>query len=149
MASPLFDRLQDDMKKAMRERDNLARDTLRMLISDAKNRRIELLRDLEDADVEAVLRRGVKTRLESAEQYDKANRQDLSERERAEVKVLERYLPQTMSEDEARTAVRAAIERTGASSKKEMGAVMKAVLAENPGRLDGKLAQRLAGELLP
>lgn len=149
MASPLFDRLQDDMKKAMRERDNLARDTLRMLISDAKNRRIELLRDLEDADVEAVLRRGVKTRLESAEQYDKANRQDLSERERAEVKVLERYLPQTMSEDEARAAVRAAIERTGASSKKEMGAVMKAVLAENPGRLDGKLAQRLAGELLP
>lgn len=149
MAGALLERLQNDLRTAMRERDDLARDTLRMAISEAKNRRIELLRELEDADVEAVLRRAVKTRLESAEQFEAAARRDLSERERAEAAILERYLPRILSEEEARAAVRAAIERTGASSKKELGLVMKAVLAEHPGRLDGKLAQRLAAELLP
>ncbi len=148
MPSALFERLQTDLKAAMRERDDRVRDTLRMAISEAKNRRIELLRELEDGDVEAVLRKAVKMRQESATQYDAAGRADLAERERAEGAILERYLPRTMGEDEARAAVRAVIERLGAGSKKELGAVMKAVLAENPGRIDGKLAQRIAGELL-
>lgn len=148
MTSALFERLQTDMKNAMRERDERVRDTLRMAISEAKNRRIELLRELEDADVEGVLRKAVKMRQESAEQYDAAARPDLADRERAESKILERYLPQTMGEDEARAVVRAAIERAGAKSKKDLGMVMKAVLAENQGRIDGKLAQRIAGELL-
>lgn len=148
MPSALFERLQTDLKAAMRERDDRVRDTLRMAISEAKNRRIELLRELEDGDVEAVLRKAVKMRQESATQYDAAGRADLAERERAEGAILERYLPRTMGEDEARAAVKAVIERLGAGSKKELGAVMKAVLAENPGRIDGKLAQRIAGELL-
>jgi uncharacterized protein len=149
MASALFERLQSDLKTAMRSGDDLARNTLRMAISEAKNKKIELLRELEDVDVEAVLRRAVKTRLESAEEYAKHQRPELAEREQAEARILGAYLPQTMTEDEARAAVRAVIERTGAGSKKELGMVMKAVLAEHPGRLDGKLAQRLAGELLP
>lgn len=148
MASALFEKLQSDLKVAMRERDDRVRDTLRMAISEAKNRRIELLRELEDVDVEGVLRKAVKMRQESATQYDAAGRADLAERERAEGAVLERYLPQTMGEDEARAAVQAVIARTGVSSKKELGQVMKAVLAEHPGRIDGKLAQRIAGELL-
>lgn len=149
MASALFEKLQADLRSAMRDRDERLRDTLRMVISEAKNRRIELQRELEDADVEGVLRKGLKTRQESAEQFETANRRDLSERERAEAAILERYLPQALSEDEARAAVRAAIERTGASSKKDLGRVMKEVLAEHAGRIDGKLAQRLAGEQLP
>lgn len=148
MASALFEKLQNDLKAAMREREDRVRDTLRMAISEAKNRRIELLRELEDADVEGVLRKAVKMRQESATQYDAAGRADLAERERAEGEILERYLPKTMGEEEARAIVKAVIGRTGAGTKKDLGMVMKTVLAENPGRIDGKLAQRIAGELL-
>ncbi len=150
MASPLFEKLQEDLHAAMREGDSQARDTLRMILSEAKNRRIELgaTAELTDADVEAVLRRGVKTRTESAEQFEAAERRDLAERERAEARILEQYLPQTLPEEELRAAVKAAIASTGASSKKELGAVMKVVMAAHPGRVDGKLAQRLAAEQL-
>ena len=144
----LFERLQADLKEAMRAGDSLRRDTLRMVLADAKNRRIELGKDLEEAEVEAVIRRGVKTRLDSAEQYESGGRPELAQKERAEIGVLEGYLPQQMGVDDVRKAVAEAIAETGASTRKDTGAVMKALMAKHKGRVDGKLANRILAELL-
>jgi len=145
---PLITKIQSDLKAAMLARNDLVRDTLRLVMSEMKNRRIEIGQDLDASEQEAVLQRCVKTRRDSVEAYRNAGRADLADREQAEIDVIEGYLPEQMSEEDIRTAVRAAIESTGAKSKKDMGLVMKALMAEHKGRIEGKVAQRLAGELL-
>ena len=145
---PLITRIQSDLKSAMLARNELVRDTLRMVMSEMKNRRIELGRELDESEQEAVLQRCVKTRRDSLEQYRKAERDDLADKEQAEIGIIEVYLPELMSEDDVRAAVKAAVEATGATSKKEMGAVMKALMAEHQGRIEGKVAQRFVLELL-
>jgi uncharacterized protein YqeY len=144
----LIDRIQEDLKTAMRERNELARETLRMVTAELKNRRIEVQRDLEEADVLEVLGRCVKTRRDSAQQYDDAGRPELADKERAEIVVIEGYLPAQLGEEEAREAVAAAIAEAGATSMKDMGAVMKVLMAKYKGRLDGKAAQGLLREQL-
>lgn len=144
----LIDRIQEDLKTAMRERNELARETLRMVTAELKNRRIEVQRDLEEADVLEVLGRCVKTRRDSAQQYDDAGRPELADKERAEILVIEGYLPAQLGEEEAREAVAAAIAEAGATSMKDMGAVMKVLMAKYKGRLDGKAAQGLLREQL-
>ncbi len=144
----LIDRIQEDLKTAMRERNELARETLRMVTAELKNRRIEVQRDLEEADVLEVLGRCVKTRRDSAQQYDDAGRPELADKERAEIVVIEGYLPAQLGEEEAREAVAAAIAEGGATSMKDMGAVMKVLMAKYKGRLDGKAAQGLLREQL-
>lgn len=144
----LSERIQNDLKDAMRAGDALRRDTLRMVIADMKNRRIELGKELDDAEVEAVLRRGVKTRRESVEQYEAGKRPELAEKERGEIRVLEGYLPQPMSAEDVRRAVQEAIAETGAKSKKDTGLVMKALMAKHPGRIDGRSASQVLSELL-
>lgn len=142
-------RIETDMKQAMRDRNELARDTLRMLISDLKRKQVELLKDDLTPDEElAVLQRAVKTRQESVEQFEKAGRQELASKERREIEVIRTYLPQTMSEEETRAAVEAAIRAAGSPTKKDLGTLMKAVMAAHKGRIDGKLTQRLLGERL-
>lgn len=145
---PLITKIQSDVKSAMLAHNNLVRDTLRMVMSEMKNRRIELGRELDESEQEAVLQRCVKTRRDSLEQYRKAERDDLADKEQAEIGIIEVYLPELMSEDDVRAAVKAAVEATGASSKKDMGAVMKALMAEHQGRIEGKVAQRFVLELL-
>lgn len=142
------ERIQDDVKTAMRSGDTETRDTLRMVVAALKNRRIELGRDLEEADELAVLQKAVKTRKDSVDQYVEAGREELAAKERAEIAVIERYLPAQMSEEDVRAVVAKAIADVGATSKKEMGQVMKAVMAEHKGVVDGKTVQRIAGELL-
>ena len=144
----LLDTLHGDLKVAMRDRDEIGRETLRMVIAAMKNRKIELGRDLEESEELAVLTKQVKSRQDSAEQYDAAGRAELAERERAEIAVIQSYLPQALGEDEVREIVRGTIEALGLSSKQELGQVMKAVLGEHRGRVDGKLVQRIAAELL-
>lgn len=144
----LLDRIQEDIKRAMISKDEMTRDTLRMVASEMKNRRIELGRDLEEADEMSVLSRCVKTRKDSAQQYRDADRPELAQKEEAEVAVIEGYLPKQLSEDEARAAVQAAIAEAGASSMKDMGAVMKALMSKHQGLIDGKTAQGLVKELL-
>lgn len=140
--------LQNDLKDAMRAGDVVARETLRMGITALKNRRIELMADLSPAEELAVLTKQVKSREDSASQYDAAGRPELATRERAEIEVIRRYLPEQLSEEAVRELVERTIASVGASSKKDIGAVMKAILAEHKGKLDGKLVQRLASELL-
>jgi uncharacterized protein YqeY len=117
----LLETLNADMKAAMFAKDNLTRDTLRHVLAGAKNIRIELGRDLEDEDVTAVVMRGVKTRKDSLEQYEKAGREDLASVERNELTVLEKYLPKALGEDEIRAIVADAIAAVGAESKRDMG----------------------------
>ncbi len=144
----LADTLNTDLKAAMLAKDIMTRDTLRMILAGIKNMRIELGRDLEDTDVQAAIMRGVKTRKDSLEQYEKAGREDLASVERNELGVLEKYLPKALTEDELRDIVAGAIQAVGAESKRDMGKVMKHVLAEHRGAADGKVVSRLCGELL-
>jgi len=144
----LLAKLQDDMKAAMKAGDSLTRDTLRLAITDLNKKALDLARDLEPTEELAVLQKGVKTREESIAQYDGAGRKDLADRERAEIGVLQRYLPKMRGEAETKALVQQTIARLGLSSKKDLGQLMKAVLADHKGQVDGKLVQKLAGELL-
>jgi len=144
----MLDRLQQDVKQAMKSGDALTRDTLRMVIAELKKKEIDLGRDLEPAEQLAVLQKGVKSREDSASQYQEAGRGELAQQERAEIEVIQRYLPTQLSEEQTRALVRQAIATLGVRSRKDLGQVMKAVLAEHKGQVDGKLVQRLAAELL-
>jgi len=141
-------KLQDDMKAAMKSGDTVTRDTLRLVISDIKKREVDLTKDLSDEEELAVLTKSVKSREDSVTQYDANARKDLADKERAEIAVIQRYLPKLLGEAETKTLVAAAIAKLGLTSKKDLGQVMKAVLADHKGQVDGKLVQKCAGELL-
>jgi uncharacterized protein len=125
-----------DMTVAMKAKDAARTSTLRMLKSAISYREIEKGGELDDEELMKLLRSQVKQRRDSVEQYEKGGRQDLVDKERAEIAVIEGYLPQAASPEEIEQAVAAAIAETGATSIKEMGAVMKAVMP----RLAGKNA---------
>lgn len=141
-------RLQEDLKSAMRSGDTVARGTIRMVLAALKNRRIELGEEPDESEVLQVLGKAVKSRQDSAGQYDEAGRSDLAEQERAEIEVIRRYLPQEIPEEEVREIVRSRIEELGLDSPRQLGQLMKSVMADYKGRIDGKLVQRIAGELL-
>ena len=144
----ILEQLQRDLKVAMKQSDEVARSTLRLSITALHNRRIELGEDLDEGEELAVLAKEVKKRQDAAEQYEKARREDLASRERAEIEVVQRYLPQGLSEEETRELVRSTIESLGISSPKEIGRLMKAVMQGHRGKVDGKLVQQLGRELL-
>ena len=132
----LKDQIIADVTVAMKAKDAARTSTLRMLKAAIVNRQIEKGGELDDEELMKLLRSQVKQRRDSVEQYEKGGRQDLVDKERAEIAVIEGYLPQAASQDEIDEAVAAAIAETGAASIKEMGAVMKAVMP----RLAGKNA---------
>lgn len=142
--SALFARLQTDLNTARKAQDKPGVLLLGTIISDAKNKRIELMQDLTDDDVIDVLRKGIKRRKESVEMYEKGAREDLASRERAEAAALEKYLPASVSEDELRAAVKVAI----AGGAKQIGAVMGKVLPQFKGRAEGSVINRIAREEL-
>lgn len=144
----LQERIDADLKQAMRDGDAVKRDTLRMVIAALKNKRIELGEDLDEAGTLAVIQSAAKSRLDSAEQYESAGRPELAEKERAEIAIIQDYLPKQLDEGEVRTIVETKIAELELASKKDMGRLMKAVMADHKGKVDGKLVQRLAGELL-
>jgi uncharacterized protein YqeY len=136
----LRNKIDADLKKAMLARDDVTRETLRMIKS-------ELLM-LDNPDELAVLSRAVKSRRDSIASYLEAGREDLADKERAEIAVIERYLPKQLSEDEARDAIAAIVDELGVSSKKDLGKVMKEIKARYPGQIEGKLASSIASGLL-
>jgi uncharacterized protein YqeY len=142
--SELLARLQADLTAARKGQDKPAVLLLGTIVSDAKNRRIELRQDLTDADVVDVLRKGIKRRRESVEMYQKAGRTELADREAAEAAALEKYLPAQVSADELRQAVRAAI----AGGATTIGAVMGKVLPQYKGRAEGSAINAIAREEL-
>src|SRR5437588_2897036 len=135
----LKDKITADMTAAMKAKDAARTSTLRMLKAAIMNRQIEKGGELDDEETMKLLRSQVKQRRDSVEQYQKAGRQELVDKEIAEIAVVESYLPQAASREEINQAVAAAIEETGATSMKEMGAVMKAVMPRLAGKnADGK-----------
>jgi hypothetical protein len=144
----LLNQLSEDVKAAMRAGENLRRDTLRMVLAAMKNRRIEVGEDLDDDQQLAVLLSAVKSRTDSVTQYEANGRQDLADQERAEIEVIQGYLPKQFGEEETAEVVRAKIAELGLTSKKEMGQLMKAIMADHKGTVDGKLVQQFAAQEL-
>ena len=144
----LADTLQAAMTTAMREHDDLRRDTLRMAIAAAYNAEKAARRPLTDDEFIGVLARETKTRRESIEAYEKAGRPDLAAKERAESDILAEYLPAALSEDELRAMVREAIDQTGATSARDLGKVMGIVSKQTKGRADGKAVSGMVAQEL-
>lgn len=135
----LQDRLSEDLKVAMKAKDQLRMDVIRMVKAAILNRQLELKKDLDDAEMSRVMTTLVKQRREAAEQYQKANRQDLAGKELREIAIIESYLPKALSQDEVVQLIEAVIKESGAKTIKEMGAVMKSVMARLAGQtVDGK-----------
>ncbi|HET7901429.1 MAG TPA: GatB/YqeY domain-containing protein [Candidatus Nanopelagicales bacterium] len=137
--STLEQRLHDDLTTAIRSRDEVTSATLRMALTAIKNEAVSgtEARELSDQDVVGVLGREAKKRREAATAYDDAGRSELAERERAELGVLEGYLPAQLGDDELAGLVAEAIAETGADSPKQMGQVMKVLTPRIAGRADG------------
>ena len=142
--SELVTRLQADLNASRKAQDKPATLLLGTVISDIKNRRIELQKDLVDSDVVEVLRKGIKRRRESVDMYEKGGREDLAAKERAEVTLLEKYLPPQVGEEELRSAVQAAI----AGGAVSIGAVMGSVVPRFKGRAEGSAINAIAREEL-
>jgi uncharacterized protein YqeY len=135
----LKEQLIADLTSAMRAQDALRTSTLRMAKAAMMNREIEKGGPLDDDEMSKLLRSLVKQRRDSVEQYEKGGRQDLADKEKAEIQILEAYMPQAASREEIETAVATAISDTGAGSMKDMGKVMKAVQATLAGtNADGR-----------
>jgi len=146
----LRERLDEDLKSAMRAKDSLRMNTIRALKSATKYREIELMKPLDDAGILGVVTTEIKRRRDSVEQYRAGNRADLADKEDAEIRLLQDYLPRQLSALELEAKVDEVIGQVGAKGPKDMGAVMKALLPDVQGRADGKVVselvkQRLAG----
>ena len=140
----LFERIGQDITGAMRARDQARLAPLRMAKAALMNREVEKGRTLEDAEAEQVIASLIKQRRDSIEQFTKGGRQDLVARESAEITVLEAYLRPAAAADEVELAVEKAIAETGATSPKDLGRVMKTVMAGLAGRtVDGKVINEL------
>jgi hypothetical protein len=142
------ERIEADLKTAMRARDEIARDTLRMVLSALKQREIDDDSQTTDADSLAVLRHAAKMRQDAASQFESAGREDLAQKERAEMRVIAGYLPKQKSEQEVRAIVAGLVDELEIRSKQDLGKLMKAVMSRHKDEVDGKLVQRIAGELV-
>jgi len=136
----LQEKIEKDFLAAYKAKEEVRVAVLRMLKTAIKNRQVELLRPLSDEEVLEVIAKQVKQRQESVEQFRQAGRNEMADREQAEMDQLKDYLPEQLSAEEVASAVDAAIAETGASSVKEMGKVMQLVMARHKGRIDGKAA---------
>ncbi|HKN86305.1 MAG TPA: GatB/YqeY domain-containing protein [Nitrospiraceae bacterium] len=135
----LHDRLSEDLKRAMKDRDQLRMDVIRMMKAAILNKELELKKELDDADMSRVMTTLVKQRRESVEQYQKANRADLASKELKEIDIIQHYLPEALSQADLLRLVETAIQETSAKGLKDMGAVMKAVMPKLIGQtVDGK-----------
>jgi len=144
----LSEKIATDFNRALKSGDKVRVAILRMVKSAIKNREIEKGEALGDDEIEGVFRSFVKRAKESIEQFSKAERTDLVEKEKAELAIIQEYLPRQLGEDETREIIRNAIAETGAAGPQDMGKVMKAVMAKGKGLVDGKLANILLKEML-
>ena len=137
------------MADAMRSKDQLRLSVLRMMKSAVKNKEVDKMKALDEPEVIAVLNTLVKQRKDSVEQFRSGGREEMAQKEEAEIKIIEEYLPAAASEEEIGRAVEEAIQETGAASMKDMGKVMKATLARLAGKsADGGRVSQLVKEKL-
>jgi hypothetical protein len=141
-------RVQDDLKQAMKARDAERTSTLRMLLAEVKNERIKLGHEVDEAEFLTVVQRGVKQRQDAVEQYRKGGREDLAAKEEREAAMLGAYLPAQVSAAEVRAAVEELVRSEGLAGPSGLGRVMQTVLPRFKGRFDGKALQAIAREVL-
>jgi uncharacterized protein YqeY len=146
--APLKDQLQQDLREAMRARDERRKSALRLVGAAIKNAEIAKGHELDDAEAMAVLQREVKLRRESIEEYARAGRQNLVDKEQAELAVLETYLPAQASDDDIEAEARRVIDELGASGPKDMGRVMPVLIERFAGAADGRTVSAVVRRLL-
>ncbi len=144
----LRERLNAELKEAMRSRDTLRLSTIRMVLSSVKNRDIELRRELNDSEITETIVTLCKQRRESIRLFKEAGRQELVDKEEAELALLMGYLPQQLTREELEALVMKIIAEVGATGGKDMGKVMKTIQPQVAGRADGKLVSEVVKEKL-
>ena len=144
----LAERLNEDLKLAMKSQDKFKLSVLRMVRAAIKNQEIERKRALDDSEVIDVLSREIKQRMDSLQDFEKAGRTDLAEQATAEIEIISAYLPKPLTDEEVTALVQQTIQETGASSKADMGKVMAALMPKVKGRADGKLVNRIVSQHL-
>lgn len=144
----LLTTLNEDMKQAMRAKDKETLQVIRMLKASIQNEQIKKGQDLNDEEELTVLSREMKQRRDSLAEFEKADRTDLADKVKKEIVIVENYLPAQLSEEEIRAIVTEAVAKTGASSPKEFGKVMGAVMPKVKGKADGNQVNAIVKELL-
>src|SRR5260370_28813389 len=145
----LTEQIRAPLTESMKARTAERTSTLRMLQSALKNEQISVGHELSDEEAMAVIRKGIKQRQDSVEQFTKGNRPELAAKEQAEIGVLKGYMPPELSDAELESGLREIVASTGAQSKKDMGKVMKEANARYKGRAEGKKIQEIVSRLLP
>jgi uncharacterized protein YqeY len=140
--------LLSDLKGAMKSKDSLKVDTLRLIVSEIKNREIDLREELGDDAITALLTTQIKKRKEAAGMFEKGGRTDLKEKEEKEMAIIQVYLPEQVGEEELRQRIQAVIAETSAQGPKDMGKVMKVVVPEFKGKAEGDQIRSIVTELL-
>lgn len=145
----LSERLNEDMKQAMKSQDKFRLSVIRMIRSSIKNIEIDQRKTLDDNEVLDILSREIKQRKDALQEFERAGREDLADSAKAEIAIISEYLPKQLTEEEIKAIVLQTIQEVGASSKAEMGKVMGALMPKVKGRADGKLVNQLVQQLLP
>ena len=144
----LKEKIKSDLKDAMKSGDNIVRGVLRLLSSDIKNEEISLKKELADNDVLKIIKKDIKRHKESIEQYKTGGRKDLAEQEEKELEVLEKYMPEQMSEDEIRKIVFGVIKKLEVTGASDFGKVMGMAMKEAGGNVDGSVVSGIVKEEL-
>ena len=144
----LEDQIRNDMKEALKSGQKERLSTIRTALSQIKDERIKKREDLNEEDVITVLMRAVKSRKDSIDMFSKAGRQDLVDKETAEMEIIQTYLPEQMSEDDVKKIIAEIVESSGATDIKDIGKIMGPAMAKLKGKADGKLVQQIARSLL-
>ena len=139
----LLQELQTQMKEALKAKDTERLSVIRMLISEIKKAQIDAKRELSDNEIIQVIQRYAKQRKESIKQYREAGREDLAQKEERELQIVSQFLPEPLSEEELERIIDETIKELNASSMKDMGKVMKAVLSKVEGRADGSTVSKI------
>jgi uncharacterized protein YqeY len=145
----LTEKIRADMTEAMKAQQKERLSTIRMLHSSLKNEQINSGHELSDEEAMAVLRKAVKQRQDSIEQYRNANRPELADKEASELEIIRTYLPAELSDAELESGLREIVTAVGAQSKKDLGKVMKEATVRFKGRADGKKIQEIVSRILP
>jgi uncharacterized protein YqeY len=142
------EKLNADLKEAMKNKNVVLRDVIRLITTALKNAEIEKMAPLTEQEEQTVLQKMAKQRRDSIAAYEQGGRDDLAQAEREELKVIEGYLPQQMNEEEIRAVVDAAIAKAGVTDIKDIGKIMGPLMGQLRGKADGTLVQRIAREAL-
>ncbi len=144
----LKEQIENDLKSSMKSGDNTVRGVLRMLFSDLKNVEINERKEISDEKIIEIIKKNIKSRKDSVEQYTKGNRKDLASQEEKELEILEKYMPEQMGEDEIRKIVVDIVSKSEAVSASDFGRIMGAVMKEIGGNVDGNLVGGIVREEL-